>query len=234
MYRFLTSAAALALLSSAALAADIPVYEPPVDVAPVMATYDWSGFYIGAQGGFGWGESDIDDNALLDDTVDLDGFFVGGLAGAQWQWNWAVLGVEAEGNWSDIDGEENLGGIAGGNFINSDIEWFGSVSGKLGIAWDRILLYGTGGVSFAEIETGQRVPALALAFNESETYVGWTAGAGIDFAVTNNIIIGAQYRFYDFGDEDFTPPAPFTARNQETDLHTVSGHVTWKFGPVGP
>ena len=232
MLRLLASTTAFALLSTAAAyAADLPLPDEPMPEAVVTSTYNWTGFYIGPQGGWGWGESDIDDNGLtaLDDTVDIDGFFVGGLAGAQWQWNWAVLGVEAEGNWSDIDGEEDLGGIVGGNFINSEIEWFGSVSGKLGVAWNRVLLYGTGGVSFAEIETGQRVPGLGLAFNDSETYVGWTAGGGVDFAATNHLILGVQYRFYDFGEEDFTPPAPFTPRDQETDLHTISGHVTWKF-----
>jgi outer membrane immunogenic protein len=228
MSRLLASAAAVAMLSTAAYSADLPLPEEPMPVAAALAAYNWTGFYIGAQGGWGWGESDVDDGLLLDDTVDLDGFFVGGLAGAQWQWNWAVLGLEVEGNWADIDGDEPIPPPAD-NLLTSEINSFGSLSGKLGVAWDRVLLYGTGGLAVGDIETGQSVPSLGFAFSDSEIYFGWTAGAGIDVAVTNHIIVGAQYRFYDFGDEDFDSPAPFTDRNQETDLHTISGHVTWKF-----
>jgi outer membrane immunogenic protein len=227
MSRLLTAAAVIALMSPAAFAADLPVEAPP-PIAPLTpAYYDWSGFYIGVQGGWGWGESDIDDGLLLNESLDLEGFFIGGLAGAQWQWNWAVLGAEIEGNWADIDGDAAIPPPAG-NEVTTDINAFGSLSGKLGVAWDRILLYGTGGLAVGNIETGQTVPAVA-AFDQDETYIGWTAGGGVDFAATNNLILGVKYRFYDFGEEEFTTPAPFTDRDQDVHLHTVSGHATWKF-----
>jgi outer membrane immunogenic protein len=229
MSRLLASSAAIALLSTAAFAADLPLPVEPIPVAPVAPPFSWTGFYIGGQGGYGWGESHIDDNGQtgLNTTFDVDGWFAGGLAGAQYQWNQIVLGVEVEGNWSDVDGSDQIGV---GNFVSTDINAFGSLSGKLGFAWDRVLFYGTGGLAVGDISTEQNVPALGgISFSQDATYWGWTAGGGIDFAVTDHIIIGAQYRYYDFGSEDFTPPAPFTSRDQDVTLNAVSGHLTVKF-----
>jgi outer membrane immunogenic protein len=232
MKHLVLSLAATTLLSGAALAADLPAYEPPPVAVASPVVYDWTGFYVGAQGGWGWGDSEITDAFGIDPgdvDFDIDGGFLGGLAGAQWQWNWLVIGAEGEINWSEIDGEFDIADVPGGNFFNTDINWFGSVNAKLGLAFDRFMVYGTGGVSFANIETGQRVPGFAIAFEQDENYVGWTLGGGGDFALTQNIILGAQFRYYDFGDEDYSPGAPFTDRNQDVTLSTVSGHVTVKF-----
>jgi outer membrane immunogenic protein len=231
MLRFILSASAVAALSTAAVAADLPLPVEPMPVAPAVApTYNWTGFYIGAQSGYGWGDSHIDDNGAtgLDTDFDIEGGFVGGLAGALWQWNQIVLGVEVEGSASWVDGSQTVP-PPGDNSVSTTIDSFGSLSGKLGFAWERVLFFGTGGLAVGDIETAQSVPSLGVSFSDDAIYWGWTAGGGIDFAVTNNIIFGAQYRYYDFGSEDFTPAAPFTARDQDVTLHTVSGHVTVKF-----
>jgi outer membrane immunogenic protein len=198
-----------------------PAYAADLAVSP--ASYDWSGYYIGVQGGGGWGESEI--YAPFDDVtidVDIEGGFAGGHTGALWQFDTFVVGAEAEANASWIDGETEFAPL---NLFNSEIEWFGSLSGKLGFALDRFLIYGTGGLAFGEIQTGQTA---ASSFTESQTYFGWTAGAGIDYAVTDQIILGLQYRYYDFGEEDFTP-AGFDDRDQDVDLHTVSAKASYKF-----
>ena len=108
--------------ASAANAADVVSYEPAPPVAPVASVYDWSGLYIGAQGGWGWGDSNVDDNGLssLDTTFDIDGGFLGGVVGAQWQYGSVVLGVEGEMNWSDISGTDE---VQPGNVIGTDINW---------------------------------------------------------------------------------------------------------------
>ncbi len=227
MTRIALALAATTLLTAGASAADIAMEPAPV---PMMAAapnaFDWSGVYLGVQGGYGFGDSRIDDNGLstLDHGVDTDGWFAGGVVGGLWQWNALVVGLEAEMNWSGIDGDNQ---IQPGNFIGTEINWFGSANAKLGYAWDRILFYGTGGVAFANIDTSQRFGALS--FSNDENYVGWTVGAGIDYAATDNIIVGVQYRYYDFGSADFNAPAPFTPRDQDLDMHTVSAHVTYKF-----
>ncbi|MAY61725.1 MAG: porin [Rhizobiales bacterium] len=189
--------------------------------------YDWSGIFVGVQGGGGWGNSHVDDNGLtsLDEELDIDGGFLGGVVGAQWQNGSFVYGVEAEINWSNISGNEE---IQLGNFIGTEIDWFGSVNGRLGYAWDRVLLYGTAGVAFAGIETNQQLAPDSFA--ETESHVGWTIGAGVDYALTENLFLGAQYRYYDFGSEDYTPSDPiFTVREQDVDMHTVSLHLGYKF-----
>lgn len=214
------------LIASTAHAADV-VYDPVPPAPPVATVYDWSGIYVGLQGGWGGGDSNVDDNGLtaLDTSFDVDGGFLGGVVGAQWQYGSVVLGLEGEMNWSDIDGDTDVGG---NNIIGTEINWFGSANLKLGYAWDRILLYGTGGVAYANIDTSQDF--LGIDFSESEDHIGYTLGAGIDYAVTDAVIVGAQYRYYDFGDSDYIPRnVIFTPRDQDVDLHTISAHVSYKF-----
>lgn len=222
MKLLLSTFVSLLALSAAATAADVIVE----DVA-VAAQYDWSGVYVGVQGGYAWGDATIDDDLLIDDfDVETDGGFIGAHVSALWQMNQFVFGLEGEVNYGELD-EERDTELPVGNFLGSEIDWFGSVSGKAGVALDRVLIYGTAGVAFADVETNQRFGALE--FSESETSVGWTAGVGVDFAATDRIIVGAQYRYYDFGSEEFEPGAPFTDREQEVDLHTVSLKASYKF-----
>lgn len=223
----LLSMTASALLAGTAHAADVMSESPYVpEAVPYDGVYDWSGVYLGVQGGYGFGSATIDDNGQtgLDADVDADGWFAGGIVGYQHQWNSVVFGIEGEFNWSDLNDSSE---IQPGNFVGTDVDWFASINGKLGYAMDRILIYGTAGVAFADIGTNQDLAPFA--FSQSENYTGWTVGAGIDYAATENIIVGLQYRYYDFGSADFTPPAPFTARDQDLDVHTISAHLTYKF-----
>lgn len=224
MPRLLISAAAVALLATTAFAADPVVLEP--SVAAPSSAFDWSGLYVGHQGGWGLAGLDVDDGADLDQNIDLNGAFVGGILGYQRQWDWLVVGAEVEANWSDVDGREPASDAVGEAF--GQIEVFGSAGVKLGLALDRFLIYGTGGLSGAEFEAGQRDgPASS---DDHETSFGWMGGAGVDYGVTPNIIVGAQYRHYDFGDAEFLLGRPFTERNGDLDLDAISGHVTIKFG----
>src|SRR5687767_9938260 len=119
MYRFLTSTAAVALWSSAALAADIPVYEPPVDVPEAVVIYDWTGFYIGVQGGWKFGEDDYEVTGA-DTSFDVDGPMLGGHLGANWQTGFWVFGIEGDGEWADVDGDFTAGN---GDEVGTAIEW---------------------------------------------------------------------------------------------------------------
>jgi outer membrane immunogenic protein len=127
MLRLLVSTSALALLSSMATAADLPIMSPPP--APMLSTtpiaYNWSGFYIGAHGGWGFGDGAFD-----------DGFVVGGQIGINWQWNNFVLGVEGDGSFVDFGSVDSVE----------------SIRGRAGIAFDRFLAYGTGGAAFADFD----------------------------------------------------------------------------------
>ncbi|RRH96435.1 porin family protein [Mesorhizobium tamadayense] len=216
----LASVGFLALLSWPALAADAGV-----DLPMTAPGFDWTGYYAGLQAGYGWGSSDISgtEGEPFAASPDLDGGFVGGHVAGLWQFNQAVLGARGELNYSSIDGSALLGP---GNSVGTDIKWFGSVNAEAGLAVDRWLIYGVGGVAFAGIETSQDA---GTSFAKTSTSAGWTIGAGIDYALGNNIIVGAQYRYYDFGKEHFDVPDDFSDRDQDVKLHTLGVNFSYKF-----
>lgn len=159
MLRLAATASALALMSGVAAAADLPTFSPPP--APMLSTtpiaYNWSGFYIGAHGGWGFGTDDFDDGAVI-----------GGHIGMNWQFNNFVLGVEGDGSWADFGAADSVE----------------SIRLRGGLAFDRFLVYGTGGGGFADFDD-----------------VGWVAGVGGEYALTDYLSVGVEYLHYDFGSD---------------------------------
>jgi len=213
----LASAGFFALLSGPALAADIGS-----DLPMTAPGFDWTGYYAGLQAGYGWGPSDITgtQGAPFSAAPDVNGGFVGGHVAGLWQFDQAVLGGEADLNYASLSGTADA---APGNALGTDIKWFGSVNAKAGYAMDRVLLYGIGGVAFAGIETSQ------AAFADTRTSTGWTIGAGVDYALGNNVVVGAQYRYYDFGKEHFDAPDGLSDRDQDVKLQTLGVNFSYKF-----
>ncbi len=198
MSRFFIISAAL-LFTTSADAADLVVSEPAPQAA--SAVYDWSGFYAGLQAGYGSGEHDRLTTAGFANSYDSDGWFGGVFLGYNRQYpNNVVVGVETDWNLSTIDG--NDGGV-GGSLDTTDMDVFGSVRGRLGYAFDRILAFGTGGLAVGVFE---HTNTLGVGSATNDTEFGWTAGAGIEFAVTNTIAVRGEYRYYDFGDYTVTAP----------------------------
>ncbi|OHV86559.1 outer membrane protein [Mesorhizobium sp. ORS 3428] len=216
----LASAGFFALLSGSALAADLGA-----DLPMTAPGFDWTGYYAGLQAGYGWGRSDISgtEGAPFAASPDLDGGFVGGHVAGLWQFNQAVIGARAELSYSSIDGSALL---APANSVGTDVKWLGSVNAEAGFSVDRWLIYGVGGVAFAGIETSQNAGA---SFAKTRTDAGWTIGAGVDYALTNNVVVGAQYRYYDFGKEHFDAPDGFSDRDQDLKLHTLGVNFSYKF-----
>lgn len=213
----LASTGFVALMSGSAWAADMGANLPMT--AP---GFDWAGYYAGMQAGYGWGRSDI---TVGGDSVkpDIGGGFVGGHVAGLWQFDQAVLGAEADLNYASIDGTADAGPA---NTFGTDIKWFGSVNAKAGYAMDRMLIYGIGGIAFAGTETSQTAGA---AFARTRTSTGWTLGAGVDYALTNNVVVGAQYRYYDFGKEHFDAADTFSERDQDVKLQTLGVNFSYKF-----
>ena len=216
----LASAGFLTALAAPAFAAD-----PTVDLPMTAPGFDWTGYYAGLQAGYGWGQSDITgtDGGPFSVTPDINGGFVGGHVAGLWQFDQAVIGAEADLNYASINGTAEAGP---GNVFGTDIKWFGSVNAKAGYAMDRVLVYGIGGIAFAGIETSQ---AAGAAFASTRTSVGWTVGAGVDYALTDQFVLGAQYRYYDFGSEHFDAPDAFVDRDQNVKLNTVGINLSYKF-----
>ncbi len=161
--RLLLSGIALAALAIAApaSAADVPGRGPIYKAAPAPL-FNWTGFYIGGHGGYGWADAD---------NLDPKGWFGGGQVGYNWQYapN-CVFGVEADISGSDIS-ETNL---AGAPLVSSKINYFGTARGRLGYTVDRVMVYGTGGLAWAHNRANDGL------VQADATQVGWTAGRAID------------------------------------------------------
>jgi len=220
--RLIASAAAIELLSTTAFAADLPLPTEPIPAAVVAPAYSWTGFYIGAHGGFAFDGSNEWEGSPVEN--DIDGFFAGGTVGANWQRNWFVLGVEADGGWSGIDGSDPCPNPA--FTCSTEVGWLATARGRVGLAWDRFLVYGTGGAAFAGVDVEAK-PQLGGG-SSNETYFGWTAGGGVEVGLWKNFSVKGEYAFYDLGEEDavFTG-VPLTF---DPDFQSVKFGVNYRFG----
>ena len=208
------SVAAIVLATAgSAFAADLPAVAPYQAVAPA-GYYDWTGFYVGLQAGYAFADSDF--------GGDLDGFVGGVHAGYNYQINNWVLGIEADVDYSAADASGTVAGVA----YDVDLEWLGSVRGRVGYAFDRVLVYATGGVAFGGIDAS--ATAAGVTTSDDNTHVGWTVGAGVEVAITNNVTARAEYRYTDLGDKNYNFGGA-VANLDAQDLHAVRVGVSYKF-----
>jgi len=220
-------ALSLSLLSTTVFAADAVVEEVVVDVAPV---FSWTGGYVGIQAGGGWGDSDFRDgppNAVAD-IVDIDGFLVGGTIG----YNYAlspmfVVGLEGDVAYADIDGSFGPGSLAGGFGCGSgpcatEIDWLATLRGRIGVTFDRFMIFGTGGFAVAGVESQiQNSPS----YQVDDTSSGWTAGGGVEYAFSDQWSAKVEYLHVDLGDTDQASNGFFT----DNDLDIVRAGINFHF-----
>ncbi len=198
MKRFLTAGITLLTLTAAqsALAADRPIYKAPPYAAPI---FSWTGCYIGVQGGYAWGKSRHSfSNGAPSDNSDPDGFLGGGHIGCNYQVNNIVLGIEGDIEGADVNG--SFVNATGATSVGSaHMSWDASIRGRLGLAWDRSLLYVTGGWAFARYNFGGGPIPAPPCCGYSANVDGWTLGIGLEYAFTNNWTGRIEYRHADFG-----------------------------------
>ena len=246
MKKLLLASAALFALGASASAADLPARAPAMAPAPVFVGMNWSGFYVGLQAGYLWSDNTITipqpggPAFNFTATPGPDAFSIGGQIGYRHQYaNGFVVGVEAD--VSALLDSRNGGpyfGALGAFPSASEHKWDASLRLQLGYSMGRWLPYLTGGVSFLN-EDGCQAPTagaaciLGTAYNSTRT--GWTIGAGVAFAVTNNLIVNAEYRFADYGSKTYSTPGWALFRT-ESDLQTskVLVGLSWKFGSASP
>ncbi len=184
---FLVSIGLLALLGSAS-AADLPT-RYPVTRGPVYnPVYNWTGFYVGINGGGGWGGSTWDGV----DSFALSGGLIGVTAGYNYQFSQLVMGVEGDIDWSGIKGTTNAGCFTGCTTRNG---WLSTIRGRLGYSFDRFLPYITGGAAIGDIRA---TPLLGFP-GGSITNLGWTLGAGFEVALIANVTAKAEYLYVGLG-----------------------------------
>ncbi|OQM74445.1 hypothetical protein BFN67_21985 [Pseudaminobacter manganicus] len=187
------SAIALLSLSTASYAADVVDQEPSVPEAVYVDAFSWTGAYIGINGGYAWTKGDFSAGGA---SADED--FNGGLLGARLGYNWQMGNDFVGGIEVDVDHVWNENDyVFGGADVEAGSDWQGSARLRLGYAIDRTLLFATGGVAI----TNAYVKVPALGFDESKTFTGWTVGAGIEHAFTDNWLGSIEYRYADFGSE---------------------------------
>ena len=178
----LASALASTALVSAAHAADLP-YRQPYTVNQPLNAYSWAGPYLGANLGYAWGSVDNAPNKP-------DGVFGGVQGGYNWQNGPLVFGLEG-----DIQASAADDTFAAWKFSNP---WFGTVRGRVGYAFNNVLIYGTGGLAFGELSLD------TFGRSESHTNAGWTLGAGAEFGIYQNWTAKVEYLYVDLASSNFS------------------------------
>lgn len=198
----LGGAAAIAMfLTAGATAQSADIVSEPVAVT------DWSGFYIGAHLGYAWANMSgcydcSDTTTILDaEELDLEGI-VGGLhAGYNWQMDHIVFGIEADVSFTDIDDSEDAPSPDEDESQSGDVDLLASVRARLGVAFDDVLLYATGGIAIPDAEwQGNDLDGdeANLKFGE----IGGVVGGGMEYAVTEDIRLRAEGLYYFFDEEE--------------------------------
>jgi outer membrane immunogenic protein len=240
-----------AFVASSAMAADLarPVYKA---APPAVEVFDWSGLYLGAHVGYGWGKTDITDhsffgNNLFIPTQNID--INGALGGVQGGWNYQfgrfVLGTEVDFSWSDVKGNQTstiLAGIVPASANRSSkATWMGTATTRLGYAWDRVLIYSKIGAAWAHFDYNDTVNIAGVnVFNSgaSENRSGWTVGTGIEWAFLGGWSAKVEYDYLDFGRRtvDFAPVAGVIPVNLDVDqrISQVKVGLNYRFGGMGP
>jgi outer membrane immunogenic protein len=262
-------------LSSGAQASDLPAYpaRAPIYAAPAAfaAVYDWTGFYIGGNAGGGWHDnrsvSFIPNGALLAPILGgppSQSFRTSAaLGGAQYGFNWQfhpnwVAGIETDFDFSDIKGSGSANFLGAGGLApqlysataSEQVEWFGTLRGRLGfVPVSNLLLYGTGGFAYGNVKQSASISniggttvgvgaatcagfAICYSGTSTRTATGWTAGGGAEYGLSRNWTIRAEYLYVDLGRNTFPVAGSldsFTARFDPTTFHVVRGGFNFRF-----
>jgi outer membrane immunogenic protein len=261
MRKLLLAGVAFGALIVPAMAADVPA--PAYTKAPPPPEFNWSGLYVG--GNAGWGS--LDDTAVPfcltsagawegqgcdfvpGGLVKGNGFVGGGQFGYNWQAGRMVLGLETDFQGSTIKGSTtvpgpfNIIGLGssgpGASFTAEEtISWIGTFRGRFGVAFDRVLIYATGGFAYGAVSAAQAhiLPAVQYSSSTSGILNGWTFGGGFEWAFAGNLSGKVEGLYYDLGtistSVGATPPVTSYANGKNFDAQGViiRAGLNWRFG----
>jgi outer membrane immunogenic protein len=215
-------------------AADLPMAPAPAPVAPVAyapPVYNWSGFYVGGHIGGGFANSSWGDPFNGATNTFSDGGFLGGAQiGANAQFNWLVVGLEGDFSWTGL--LKGSGTDSAGDTIHTNPQWTSTITGRIGAAFDRLLVYGKGGLALADDHSSLTDPAGNVS-NDTLTRTGWTAGAGLEYALDQNWTARIEYDYLGFGSQNlnFTTPVIGTVSpSASLNIQEVKAGLNFKFG----
>lgn len=228
-----------AIAAGYAMAADLPARLPYK--APYAVPFSWTGFYAGAHLGGAFAKSTWTDTGFPGGTPGVNdanpaptGFVGGGQIGYNYQLDRLVLGIEADGSWASM--KDTVGGCFQDptELCTTKADWFATLTGRAGFAWDRALLYAKGGAAWGHFKYENPCPTcVSTDYFASETRSGWTAGAGIEYAFTDHWSARLEYDYLDFGTR--TPTFVGNAGDIFTEditnrVHMVTLGVNYLFG----
>ncbi len=229
-HKFLLTTAAAVAMSGAAFAADLPTSKgPPVYAPPPPPIFTWTGAYIGAQLGANFARSAVGIPLYpayfgINDTS----VSVGGKIGYNYQFGQFVAGIEGAGA-AVFNSGSHLSGGPPGELYHTRQDFAGDIVGKAGMAFDRFLPYVKGGVAFAGLTDMHFIPLAGGSVSTARA--GWTVGAGIDYAITDNWILGVDYAYSDFGTGHYFYLGPV---NVHQSTNAVNASLSYKFDMFGP
>jgi outer membrane immunogenic protein len=241
------------------LAADMTM---PMKAPSYAPAFSWTGTYVGANVGGIWGKFDLGPTttnnltgvvgtpplASINNSSVIGGF----QAGYNWQIGQWVLGLEQDYQFTGLKQTATFavpaGLFAAGDTLSVKTDYLAATRAKVGMAWDRTLLYAAGGLETGEFDVSSTYVARgaggspALGFTDaSKLHFGFNVGAGIDYAVTNNVFLGVEYRYIDLGKETynlgaFTPaggPAQTVTNSVNLTASEVTARLNLKLGGLG-
>ncbi len=228
----LIAVASVAGLSQAALAADLsmpqPSHQAMAPMAPAAPAFSWTGCYVGAEGGYAWGHTGYDLNIPPTPNsgypFDVNGGVAGGYVGCNYQVSHLVFGIEGDGAWTGLSGND---AGKGGVIDQIDSNWQANIRGRFGVAFNQTLVYAAGGASWLDVTYSWP------SYNSEtvgQTLSGWTVGGGVEHAFTPQWLGRIEYRHSEYGSASF----PFTTATQRTlrttTTDTVLAGIAFKLG----
>ena len=245
MKKVVLAGASLLAMGMAAPASAADMAKPYVKAppAPVIAVYDWTGFYIGGNGGWGqahacWDLLTPGGAIVANGCRDASGGFVGGQLGYRWQTGAWVWGVEGQGDWADIRGTR-VSLFAPAFSTRAKVDGIGLITGQIGYAWNAALLYFKGGaaVTSNRFEILDTPTGTSLA-SSSSTRWGGAVGVGFEYGFTPNWSVGLEYDhlFMGHNNNSFSVVNPIVAgalNRISEDVDMVAVRFNYRFGGYG-
>ncbi|MGH6676575.1 MAG: outer membrane protein [Xanthobacteraceae bacterium] len=215
-------------------AADLPPAPAPMAPAAPVAyapqIYNWTGIYVGGHIGGGYSNSSWSDpfGAANNDNFSSLGFLGGAQVGANAQFNRLVLGVEGDFSWLN---STNSGTDSIGEGLNSNVQWTSTVTGRIGAAFNRLLVYGKGGLALAQ-DQSTLTDLGGNTATDSLLRTGWTVGAGLEYALDDNWSAKIEYDYLGFGAQNmnFTTPLESVSSNAGLNVQEIKAGLNFRFG----
>jgi outer membrane immunogenic protein len=270
MKKILLSSVAFLGLSAGAFAADLPSRRAPAPAFAAVPVFTWTGFYVGVNVGYGWSNND-DNNVVtvpagtfgptsttvtFNGNNENDGVIGGAQIGYNFQTGMFVFGIEADIQAADLNDDGSVrtalavGSLPPAGFVfarrSNGVDWFGTVRARAGVAFDRTLVYATGGFAFGGGDDNNSCGFAAggiIGCGDDDTRTGFAVGGGVEYAFTNNLTLGLEGLFVSLDNDNNSTnlvgrtaggavvlaPSTFNAGNDDLDFTIVRAKLNWKF-----